>query len=405
MAILLFNTTTTTATTITTTTTTAASNAGGFTYPNLTPALSPQVQVILTAVFLGLFSILFLSVYVQLYMILWYRHKHCSYQSVMLFMILIWSALRIVLFSMYFSEVYLANHLPLFISWLLYCLPICLQFFTLCLITSFFTSAYLKGQDIGHKMNRNVPNILLGISAILFFVVNLTFATLSMKAQREQNEVVLPYVYARVAINDGLFLTVAASLIIVIVRLMKVPITKRSLEAKAITMWTVVGVSIFVIFTYGSRALYNMIAVIPALKGRTPSFGYGWFDVSDQADVVNLSKGNAYLSFTTVLTIWEFLPLVAVLAFFRVKPYKSKNMIANNGRQYFHDEKRSLLRNRFLILKFRNFLRPANIQRTAPININGVTNQFTNTYPPLGSPRYGTTSNTLRTIADIHSSP
>lgn len=385
--------------------TTAPASTTSFISPDLKPALSPQVEVFLTAIFLALFSILFLSVYVQLYMILWYRHKRCSYQSVMLFMILIWAALRIVLFSMYFSEVYLANHLPLFISWLLYCLPICLQFFTLCLITSFFTLAYLKGQDIGQKTNRNLPNIFLGIAALLFFTVNITFATLSMKSQREQHEVILSYVYSRVIINDGLFLTVATFLIIAIVKLMKVPITKRSLEAKAISMKTVVGVSIFIIFTYGSRALYNMIAVIPSLKGQTPSFGYGWFDVSDQADVVNLSKGNAYLSFTTVLTIWEFLPLVVVLTFFRVKLHKSKDTIANTECQYFPDERASLLKNKFLTLTFRNLIRPHTVTRMTPLCINDVSHQLTSTYPPLVSPRYGTTCNSFLTKAEIHNSP
>lgn len=335
--------------------TTAPASTTSFISPDLKPALSPQVEVFLTAIFLALFSILFLSVYVQLYMILWYRHKRCSYQSVMLFMILIWAALRIVLFSMYFSEVYLANHLPLFISWLLYCLPICLQFFTLCLITSFFTLAYLKGQDIGQKTNRNLPNIFLGIAALLFFTVNITFATLSMKSQREQHEVILSYVYSRVIINDGLFLTVATFLIIAIVKLMKVPITKRSLEAKA--------------------------------------------------DVVNLSKGNAYLSFTTVLTIWEFLPLVVVLTFFRVKLHKSKDTIANTECQYFPDERASLLKNKFLTLTFRNLIRPHTVTRMTPLCINDVSHQLTSTYPPLVSPRYGTTCNSFLTKAEIHNSP
>ena len=99
-------------------------------------------------------------------------------------------------------------------------------YFLFCLFSIYFSSFFFP------TFPRNLPNILLGIAALLFFVVNITFATLSMKSQREENEVVLSYLYIRVIINDGLFLAVATSLIIVIVKLMKVPITKRSLEAK-----------------------------------------------------------------------------------------------------------------------------------------------------------------------------
>ncbi|XP_052824475.1 integral membrane protein GPR137B [Octopus bimaculoides] len=380
----------------------------------LGPSLSPRIERVLTAIFLTLFSLLFIAVCVQLIMIIWYKHKRCSYQSVLLLIVLTWATLRIVLFSMYFSEIYLANHLPIFVSWLLYCFPVCLQFFTLCLITSFFTSAYLKGHEVNQTITKNQSNLLLGLAAILFLVINITFATLTLRAQRYKKRVMMEYLYARVIINDGLFLATASFLIIVIVKLSKVPISKRSLEARSISTCTVVGVSIFVLIMYGSRALYNMLAVMPSLKGQKPRFGYGWVDVSDQANMINLSKGKAYLSFTTVLTVWELIPLVAVLIFFRVKRSGSSNQqILTQHSQYFNDE-RTALRNpkHFIPSMLSHYAIPTpcsmfgSPRSDTPSTSSNYDVMFhdhilTTTYPPSNSPRYGS----LAATCNLHHSP
>lgn len=101
-------------------------------------AVPPSVQLGLTVLFTVLYSLLFVFVYLQLWLILHYGHKRFSYQSVFLFLCLLWSALRTTLFSFYFKNVVQANQLQPLPFWLLYCFPVCLQFFTLCLLNLYF---------------------------------------------------------------------------------------------------------------------------------------------------------------------------------------------------------------------------------------------------------------------------
>lgn len=108
--------------------------------PTLSPAVPPYVTVGLTGVYTAFYSLLFLFlfIYVQLWLVLRYRHKRLSYQTVFLFLCLLWAALRTVLFSFYFHSFITANTLGPFPFWLLYCFPVCLQFFTLCLMNLYF---------------------------------------------------------------------------------------------------------------------------------------------------------------------------------------------------------------------------------------------------------------------------
>lgn len=104
----------------------------------LTPAFPPAVKVGLTTLYTALYALLFFSVYAQLWLVLLYRHKKFSYQTVFLFLCLFWAALRTTLFSFYFRNTLKANHLHPFFFWLLYCCPVCLQFFTLTLMNLYF---------------------------------------------------------------------------------------------------------------------------------------------------------------------------------------------------------------------------------------------------------------------------
>lgn len=109
----------------------------------LRPAIAPSVQLGFTILYTALYAVLFLVVYVQLWLLYLYRHKRWSYQSVFLFLCLLWAALRTTLFSFYFHNALEANHLPVAVYWLLYCFPVCLQFFTLSLINLYFTQVGL----------------------------------------------------------------------------------------------------------------------------------------------------------------------------------------------------------------------------------------------------------------------
>lgn len=103
----------------------------------LQPSLSSTVQISLTVMYIFMFSILFLLVYAQLWMIWYYRHKRLSHQTLFLFMCLIWAGLRTTLFSFYFRDFAAVNNLSIALFCLLNSLPVCMQFCMLCLLLHF----------------------------------------------------------------------------------------------------------------------------------------------------------------------------------------------------------------------------------------------------------------------------
>lgn len=115
--------------------------------PTLSPAVPPFVKLGLTAAYTVFYSLLFLFIYIQLWLVLHYRHKRFSYQTVFLFLCLLWASLRTVLFSFYFKDFVAANSLSPFAFWLLYCFPVCLQFFTLTLMNLYFTQVREGGRE------------------------------------------------------------------------------------------------------------------------------------------------------------------------------------------------------------------------------------------------------------------
>lgn len=110
----------------------------------LYPAISSSVQLGFTILFTGLYAALFLVVYTQLWLLYIYKHKRWSYQSIFLFLCLLWATLRTTLFSFYFYDATEANRLPVVVFWLLYCFPVCLQFFTFSLINLYLTQVRLQ---------------------------------------------------------------------------------------------------------------------------------------------------------------------------------------------------------------------------------------------------------------------
>lgn len=112
--------------------------------PTLQPALPSTVQLSLTIVYIVMFSLIFILVYVQLWMIWYYRHKRLSHQTLFLFMGLLWAGLRTSLFSFYFYNCEEANNLEIALYWLLYSFPVCLQFSMLCLLLHFFAQVIFK---------------------------------------------------------------------------------------------------------------------------------------------------------------------------------------------------------------------------------------------------------------------
>ncbi|XP_012678162.2 integral membrane protein GPR137C [Clupea harengus] len=282
-------------------------------------AVPPSVELGLTVVYTVLYSLLFVFVYLQLWLILHYGHKRFSYQSVFLFLCLLWAALRTTLFSFYFKNVVQANQLQPLPFWLLYCFPVCLQFFTLCLLNLYFAQVMFKAKaKYSPELNKYKVPLRLGflLASIFFLVVNVTCAFLVKEgtAEREERDAVL----ARVLINDSLFVLCAISLAVCIFKIAKMSSANVYLESKgtSVCQSTVIGAAVILLYT--SRACYNLVVVALSPEDRPSPFNYGWYNVSDQADVDKIS-GEAYIIFGVILFFWELLPTTLVVVFFRVQ--------------------------------------------------------------------------------------
>ncbi|RVE75302.1 hypothetical protein OJAV_G00015600 [Oryzias javanicus] len=316
-------------------------------------AISPTLELSLTIIYTVLYSFLFVFVYLQLWLILHYGHKRFSFQSVFLFLCLLWAALRTTLFSFYFKNVVQANQLQPLAFWLLYCCPVCLQFFTLCLLNLYFTQVMFKAKaKYSPELSKyKVPLRLLFLCLSIFFlVVNLTCALLVQGALEHSEPPsdggIRHAVLARVLINDSLFVLCAISLAVCIFKIAKMSSANVYLESKGTSLCQATAIGAMVILLYTSRACYNLVVVALSPQDRPSPFNYGWYSISDQAEVQDVS-GEAYIIFGVILFFWELLPTSLVVVFFRVqKPHQNLaqgGMISSHSfssRAYFFDNPR-----------------------------------------------------------------
>uniref|UniRef100_H3CYB6 G protein-coupled receptor 137c n=1 Tax=Tetraodon nigroviridis TaxID=99883 RepID=H3CYB6_TETNG len=306
-------------------------------------AINPTLELSLTAVYTVLYSFLFVFVYLQLWLILHYGHKRFSYQSVFLFLCLLWAALRTTLFSFYFKNVVQANQLQPLAYWLLYCCPVCLQFFTLCLLNLYFTQVMFKAKaKYSPELTKyKLPLRLFFLSLSVFFLVaNLTCALLVHDGG------IRHAVLARVLINDSLFVLCAVSLAVCIFKIAKMSSANVYLESKGTSVCQATAIGAVVILLYTSRACYNLVVVSLFPADRPSPFNYSWYSVSDQADVQEVS-GQTYIVFGVILFFWELLPTSLVVVFFRVQrpnqnlaPGGMINSHSFSSRAYFFDNPR-----------------------------------------------------------------
>ncbi|XP_029470645.1 integral membrane protein GPR137 [Rhinatrema bivittatum] len=316
---------------------------------HLRPAFPPVVKLGLTSIYTALYALLFFFVYVQLWMVLLYRHKTLSYQTVFLSLCLLWAALRTTLFSFYFKNTVKANRLHPFLFWLLYCCPVCLQFFTLSLMTLYFAQVVFKAKA---KFQPEMTKGLLGVRAacllasLVFLSVNMVCAFLVKIHDSETWTIVL----VRVLINDTLFVLCAIFLACFLYMVAKMsPSTSIYLESKGTTVCQTTVVGGAVILLSASRACYNLVALALTPHTRMDAFGYDWYNVSDQADLITDLGDKGYLVFGLILFIWELLPTALLVGFFRVRrPAQdlSSSRIINGpisgSRAYFFDNPHQL---------------------------------------------------------------
>nr|XP_055025434.1 G protein-coupled receptor 137Ba [Misgurnus anguillicaudatus] len=313
--------------------------------PTLSPAVPPYVKLGLTVAYTIFYSLLFVFVYAQLWLVLRYGHKRFSYQTVFLFLCLLWSALRTLLFSFYFRDCVTANTLGPFTFWLLYCFPVCLQFFTLSLMNLYFAQVIFKAKSkySPELQKYRFPLYLLSVFiSLVFLLVNLTCALLVKMTQTDREIIVL----VRVAINDTLFVLCAVTLSLSLYKIAKMSLANIYLESKGTSVCQVTIIGVTVILLYASRACYNLVVLVLANFKNINSFNYDWYNVSDQADLRSTLGDAGYVVFGVILFVWELLPTSLVVFFFRVrKPAQDRNTSVIPGhvfssRAYFFDNPR-----------------------------------------------------------------
>ncbi|XP_059838140.1 G protein-coupled receptor 137Ba-like [Hypanus sabinus] len=321
-------------------------------FPTLSPAIPSSLKLGLTIAYTVFYSLLFAFVYVQLLLILHYRHKRLSYQTVFLFLCLIWAALRTVLFSFYFEDSAQISSLDPFSFWLLYCFPVCLQFFSLTLMNLYFTQVIFKAKSKYHpelRKYRTPLQLAFLLASLFFFLVNLTCALLVKITHSETRTIV----FVRVAVNDTLFVLCAVTLSVSLYKIAKMSLANIYLESKGTSLCQVVVVGLLIILLYTSRACYNLVVITFAYYNHVKMLDYDWYNVSDQADLQIQLRDKEYLVFGVVLFIWELLPTALVVLFFRVRrpiqslmgnriPYShgftSRAFFFDNPRRYDSDD-------------------------------------------------------------------
>ncbi|KAI7795183.1 G protein-coupled receptor 137Ba [Triplophysa rosa] len=311
----------------------------------LSPAIPPYVKLGLTVAYTVFYSILFAFIYAQLWLVLRYRHKRFSYQTAFLFLCLLWAALRALLFSFYFRDCVTANALGPFSFWLLYCFPVCLQFFTLSLMNLYCAQVFFKAKSkySPHLLKYKFPLYLLFVGvSLLFVLVNLTCALLVKMTDAQVKHIVL----VRVTINDSLFVLCAVSLAVCLYKVAKMSLANIYLESKGTSVCQVTLIGLTVILLYASRACYNLVVLALTDIETINSFDYDWYNVSDQADLRSSLGDAGYVVFGVILFVWELLPTSLVVFFFRVrKPAQDKSGSAIpshvfTNRPYFFDNPR-----------------------------------------------------------------
>ncbi|CAK6432074.1 unnamed protein product [Pipistrellus nathusii] len=314
-------------------------------------AVPGSVQLALSVLHALLYAALFAFAYLQLWRLLLYRERRLSYQSLCLFLCLLWAALRTTLFSAAFS---LSGSLPLlrpparlhFLPhWLLYCFPSCLQFSTLCLLNLYLAEVICKVR-CATELDKHKILLHLGfiLASLIFLVVNLTCAML-VHGDVPENQLKWT-VFVRALINDSLFILCAISLVSYICKITKMSSANVYLESKGMSLCQTVVVSSVVILLYSSRACYNLVVITLSQDTLESPFNYGWYNLSDKAHMQDVN-GEEYIVFGMVLFLWEHVPAWSVVLFFRAQRLNQNlapaGMINSHGyspRAYFFDNPR-----------------------------------------------------------------
>jgi len=306
--------------------------------PTLGPTISAKVHLGLTITFTALYGLLFLLIMWQLLLILYYKHRRFSYQTLFLFTCLIWAGLRTTLFSFYFKDCLLSNNLSPFAYWFLFAFPVYLQYKMLSILLFYFVLVVGKMLvPTQLKMFRRKVFVGIFISNVIFLSANISCSVIySIRPNASYQQTVT---YVRVSINYSIFLIAALLLCYCIIKLTRISSAKIFLEGQGVSLCQAVAVCTVISLLYISRAIYNILAVSPIPM---PTFNFGWINVSDQGEVsdhgtiTHNTANTAFISFGCILFVWELLPTLSTVWFFRVKHPDGRNSSSSLKSDSFH---------------------------------------------------------------------
>uniref|UniRef100_A0A2I3H8U6 G protein-coupled receptor 137 n=1 Tax=Nomascus leucogenys TaxID=61853 RepID=A0A2I3H8U6_NOMLE len=139
-------------------------------------------------------------------------------------------------------------------------------------------------------------------ASLLFLLVNVLCAVLSHRRRAQPWALLL----VRVLVSDSLFVICALSLaacLCLVAR--RAPSTSIYLEAKGTSVCQAAAMGGAMVLLYASRACYNLTALALAPQSRLDTFDYDWYNVSDQADLVNDLGNKGYLVYVGQSRLWE----------------------------------------------------------------------------------------------------
>nr|XP_033808908.1 integral membrane protein GPR137C isoform X2 [Geotrypetes seraphini] len=267
---------------------------GEATEEEMRAVISWSVELGLTVVYIVLYSLLFLFAYLQLWLLLCYNQRRISYQTIFMFLCILWASLRTILFSFYLKNCAQVNDLQPFPHWLLYCFPVCLQFFSLCVLNLYFAQIIFKAKSSPEFKYKAPLHLGFLFASLIFLVMNLTCAMLVHSDVPEDH--LRWTMLAGVLVNDGLFFACAISLAGCVFKIAKMSSANVYLESKG--------------------------------------------------NVEKIS-GQEYVVFGVVLFFWELLPTSLIVAFFRAQrlnqnltPAGMVNSQSIGSRAFFFDNPR-----------------------------------------------------------------
>ncbi|KAI3384611.1 hypothetical protein SNEBB_000091 [Seison nebaliae] len=241
--------------------------------------------------------------------------KKITHQTLLLIVCLLWSIVRTILFSLYVSK---CNDffldMPIIAYWILFALPICLQYVMISIIVIFFIQIYLKSRFRNSwRKKRILMRVLINLSIIAQFMTSIIYCIVTKNYVFAN--VPFSIISCRVFITDSLFILIILLLIFIVTLLIRLSQSDDIFEMRGTTRQRTIIVLFLLIILFTSRIVYNMLAITVAAN-YLPNFGHGWLDVSDEADLVYLTNVEVVTALAIIFFIWEIIPTFAILFLF-----------------------------------------------------------------------------------------